>query len=58
MEFDKTGWSCPCNSDQNSARQSWGAGGVGFKVWGVLGCEVGGGSWGGEVGGSRGRWGG
>ena len=42
MEFDKTRWSCPWNSDQNctqnSARGWWGVQGVG----GVGGVGVGG----------------
>ena len=38
MEFDKTKWCCPWNSDQNctqnSARGWWGSGGGGRGWWG------------------------
>ena len=41
MEFDKTRWSCPLNSDQNCTQNSargWGVGGlVGSGVYGVVG---------------------
>ena len=46
-EFDKTGWSCPWNRDQNCSQNSARGGGV--KRWG---------SWGGGIGGSRGCGGG
>ena len=40
MEFDKTKWSCPWNSDQNCTQNSatglWGQGGRGVRV-GVAG---------------------
>ena len=41
MEFDKTRWSCPWNSNQNctqnSARACWGKGGGGSRGAGGLG---------------------
>ena len=48
MEFNKTKWTCPWNSDknctQNSARGWWGSGGggrwCGSGGWGVVGSGV------------------
>ena len=38
MEFDKTRWSCPWNSDQNCT-QNYARGSGGVRVWGVLGSR-------------------
>ena len=57
MEFDKTRWSCPWNSDQNCTQNS-SRGGRGEGVWGGMSRGGGGlvvvGSRGGE---GLGRWG-
>ena len=55
LEFDKTRWSCPWNSDQNctqnSARKWWGSWGGGSGGWGGPG-----GGGGGDLGGGGGLW--
>ena len=57
IEFHKTRWSCPWNSDQNctqnSARGSWGPGGGWVGGVGVVGVQGVGGY---GVVGSRGGW--
>ena len=53
MEFDKTRWSCPWNSDQNCTQNSARGGGGPVGRW-VGGCRGGGGLGGGWVGGGGG----